>query len=222
MPNMVDESKSVFLGKLASKEVTGQLIKDLNRRQQWYDLVVALQLASETAGGPLEGWVFHGTDEVAAPGIDNTGLVRAVAYIPMANNEWIETEGVHFGTANVAAFFAEDRIESREDPDLELVIYGAPLAELKKCGPLAVDGQMLDVPLYSRVKTPEADVFHVWRQSSQDWQACLRIFETVVVLADIPRKLLTAFKSVDDVHNVCEYGAMTPATTPRHHARPRI
>lgn len=202
--NLLPALNTVFKGKLATKEITGQLIQDSARRQEWFELVIALQVASEMAGGPLKGWVFHGTDGEASLGIEEEGILESIAYVPTTNGEWEESKGVHFGTANVAAFFAEDRIESKEDPDIDMIIYGASLAALKNCGDLAVDGQMLDQPLSSRTRVSEKEVFTTWEASAKDWKASLDVLETVVVLGVIPRELLTGFRSARDVHAFCE------------------
>lgn len=188
-----------YTGKLANPDVVGQLIEDVARRHAWIELVHALQLASETIGGPLEGWVFHGTDGLAAQAIEVEGLRRSYAIISTHSDEWDESQGVHFGSANVAAFFAEDRIESLEDAEIELVIFGAPLSAIQNIGTLAPDAQMLDCPLYSRLKVSTENIDSQWMNSTKGWQAGLQLLETVVVLNDVAPRILTSFRCVDDV-----------------------
>ena len=188
-----------FYGKKADPLVTGQLISDLQRRRDWINLVQSLQVASETQGGPLEGWVFHGTDDIAGKSIALEGLHKSAAITSDNGCDWQEAQGVHFATANVAAFFAEDRIESLSSPEIGLVIWGAPLQALSELGALVADGQMLDCPIYSRIKADQQEAHMLWDASPRDWQACLRIFETIVVLGDVPAERLVAFRHMRDV-----------------------
>lgn len=176
----------------------GSLIDDISRRQDWRDLVQAVH-AARAAGGPLERWVFHGTDGVAARSVEDWGLRSSRALASTSYAEWEETEGVHFGTPRVAAFFAEDRIESLEDPGIELVLFAAPLDSLAVFGEFAADGQMVDVPLCSRLCRTEAQVDQDWSGSAQDWQACLRVLGTVIVLGDVPAAVLTPMRSKADL-----------------------
>lgn len=183
--------------------VVGKLIACDQRRAQWVALVEQLRIAS-AIGGPLEGWVFHGTYKMAGEVIKADGLSETSAIVPLPGGDWTETTGVHFGTPSVAAFFAEDRIESFDDPDLELMIFGAPLERLTQWGELAADGAMIDVPLYSRLHR-SMDCVDAWIHASlaQDtpvsWRQCLDYLETVVVLGAIPAFELTCFESAEDV-----------------------
>lgn len=191
-----------FFGRAAAREVTGQLITDPQRRERWFQLVHALQIASETKGGALEGWVFHGTDGIAAAGILEEGLLPSYALVQAKDGRWIESEGVHFGSANIAAFYAEDRIESLEDPDIDLVIFGIARDQLAQYGQLAVDGQTIDCPIDSRLRMGGKNLFELWEASNQDAEACMEIFETTLVLGQIPASSLCVFRSVSDVQKL--------------------
>lgn len=198
------EKAEFFFGKVADPKVTGQLIDDSERRGQWLALVRALQLASETLGGPLEGWLFHGSSGDAIASIESWGLVKTYASVMNNAGKWIETEGVHFGSANVAAFFAEDRIESLGDPSVELAIFGAPLNSLRSLGTLATDANMVDIPLYSRLRTPEDAVNSTLILGLRRWEDCLQHLETVVVLGDVPIEHLHCFRTAEDVQDFVE------------------
>ena len=189
--------------KLANRNVVGQLIKDPFKRQQWFELVIALQNASEKVDGPLNGWVFHGTDRESASFIDHIGLMTTHCCVSGPGDQWIEKQGVHFGSANVAAFFAEDLIESKENSSLDLVIYGASLDHLKICGEFAADGYMYDVPLESRIRATQEEIDKFCGESNYGWDACLRTLETVVVLGPVPRNILVPFRSANDVITYC-------------------
>lgn len=180
--------------------ITGQLIMDPLRRQNWLQLVQALQDASE-AGGPLSGWLFHGTDGDAADVIAIEGLNPTMATIVHSDNSWEETRGVHFGTANVAAFFAEDRIESLDDRNIALSIFGAPINLLAACGEFAADSNMVECPLHSRIQIREEDVYETWDSSSRDWKASLNILETLIVLGSVPSNYLVEFRRECDLNN---------------------
>lgn len=185
--------------KLADAAVTGQLIRDPARRQTWLELVRALQEASEQPGGPLTGWVFHGTAAAAADSIALEGMDTTDAIASTRPGVWSNTEGCHFGSANVAAFFAEDLIESTENPDLELAILGVPLERLKACGEFAADGQMIDCPLYSRLRTSESEVYAALEGPHLSWDACWDLLETVLVLGPVPADLFVHFRSTEDL-----------------------
>ena len=203
-----------FYGRRADANVTGQLIENQARRQDWLELVLALQEASETKGGPLEGWVFHGTDGRAADVIAEHGLAASTSVVSLQPDEWQETPGVHFASANVAAFFAEDRIESLASPGIELALFGVPLATLDQLGTLAPDGQMLDCPIYSRIKMQETTALVLWENSPKDWTTFLNIFESVIVLEDVPAKHLVQFRHADDLSQFLEK-MTTPLLSPK-------
>ena len=203
-----DIVEKFFLGslymKLADDNVTGQLIVDDVYRKEWIALVRALQEASEIEGGPLEGWVFHGTDESAAALIAVEGLCPSAAILHDGDG-WIDDEAVHFGSANVAAFFAEDLIESTENPRLRLVLLGARLEDIARCGSLGTDGQMIDCPLYSRLRKSESEVARKLEEGMPiSWQECFDVLETVTVQGIVPPQYLHTFRSVKDLDVLIE------------------
>jgi hypothetical protein len=192
--------------KFADKEVTGKLILDTESREDWLSLVRGLQLASETIDGPLSGWMFHGTDGYAAEEINMFGLLKSYAVVSTEKDEWFTAEGVHFGTANVAAFFAEDRIESTENDKLALSIFGVHLDTIAIFGTLCPDGQMIDCPLFSRLSSTESEreILKNWDESDKTWKNSLEIFETVIVLGDVSANVLVEFRKLKDLTDYLE------------------
>lgn len=189
--------------KLANPTVTGRLIPDARYRADWLALVQALQLASETPGGPLEGWVFHGTDSSRADEIASVGMESTTAHVPTDDGDWDEQQGCHFGSANLAAFYAEDYLES--DSSLDLAIFAAPLDLLAQHGELTGDAMMVLYPVPGRMRLDtEQAIEQAWEASAKDWQASLRILETVIVLGDIPRTSLVQLRHLDDLHTLLD------------------
>lgn len=167
-------------------------------RADWIALIDGLD-AAQKKGGPLDGWVFHGTVFPRAESIDVEGLQLTSAYV-IENGCAIPSQGVHFGTPKVAAFFAEDLIAAGYPPDVGLVIYGAPLAYLERHGDLLADAYMVEIPLTCRLNVAsEAHALRLWESSDQDWKACLNILGTVIVDAPIPAVLLKKFESPADL-----------------------
>ena len=199
--------------RLADEDVTGQLISDPEYRSGWLELVRELQKAS-MPGGAMYGWAFHGTDDASAESIIRTGLKPSFSITLNEAGEWEEDVGVHFGTANVAAFFAEDRIESLDDSGIKLSLIGARLADLEHCGRLEADGQMIDCPIYTRLQRSELEVNEALTQPAMSWNTCFELLETFVVRGAVPPDKLVEFKSVEDVRRYLEPAA------PRRSARP--
>ena len=190
----------------------GRLIDDPHRRRSWQKFVEALHEAA-TPGGPLEGWLFHGAAAATAERILCEGMktTHAVVAHPSKPDRWLDRKGVHWGVPAVAAFYAEDRIESTGDPDLDLAIVGVRLSDLEDLGRLAVDGQTLDCPLASRIGRSETEIYALWDASAKDWRACLDLYGTVVALTPVPARHLRMLKSTEDVLAMIEDVTPTPS-----------
>lgn len=190
---------------LISEKYIGDLIEDPQRRADWQALVRALRHESEDPAGRLQGWVFHGTGgSKSLSQIRKHGLKPFSAMVSPSPGVWNNfAQGVHFGSASIAAYFAEDKIEALETQDVELAIFGVKLDRLGLYGDFAADGQMVDVPIPTRTKAGDATL-DLWEKSAQDWQSSLSILESVVVLNTfpIPPDLLVEFSSVQDVENL--------------------
>ena len=192
--------------------VIGQLIGTEERSRDWRELVLALDEAARP-GGPLEGYVFHGTDRLAAEVILREGMEPTAAIAQTeTDGPWLDARGTHWGTPKVAAFYAEDLIESRENPLLDLAIIAVRIDDLAPWGAFAVDGQTIDCPLHSRLDRSEAETWSGWDASSQDWQACLEHFGTLLVLGAVPPHVMRGVASLDDLERLC--AASAPPHTP--------
>lgn len=179
-------------------EHVGELIEDGPARESWCSFVQALEEATQE-GRALEGWVFHGTGGKALSNIRRHGLKRFPAMVSTVPGTWDnDARGVHFGSPAIAAFFAEDKIESTGRQDVEMSIFGVHLRRLALCGDLAADGQMVDCPIPTRLAVGDNAHDH-WDQSARDWRASLSILGSVVVLGAVPADFLVEIKNREDL-----------------------
>lgn len=178
----------------------GRLIAAPVYRREWRDFVLGLHEAA-LPGGPLDGWVFHGAAAATCGKIAREGMraTHAVVNSERSPDRWREVKGCHFGKPAVAAFFAEDRIESTDDPDLRLGILAVRLEDLSDLGRIAADGQMLDCPLTSRLGRSEEEIYALWDASAKGWRDCLDIYGAVVVLSGVPADRMTVLTCRADV-----------------------
>jgi hypothetical protein len=183
----------------------GSLIEDPARKSDWRAFVAALHEAW-SPGGPLEGWLFHGTSEDRARSIAEDGVTTTESLFredgATGHDDWHWTDGTHWGIPKVAAFYAEDRIESTEDPDLELAIVAARVADLEECGTFSADGQTIDCPLHTRLGRPEAETETLWDASAQDWKACLSVLGTLLVLGPVGPDEVRILRCAADVEEL--------------------
>lgn len=189
----------------------GDLIEPLSRRESWIRFITELDLACQP-GGPLHGWVFHGTDANSAASILSEGLIPTHAITPTPAgkwDDWEESEGNHFGTPLVASFFAEDLIESFDDPSLDLTLLAIKIEDLAQHGALCADGAMIDVPLFSRLKNSESDVIdkiNAWstRVTYPDWHECFETLETVICKGHVPGRALISLSNCADLDELIQ------------------
>ncbi len=194
----------------------GSLIGGKRRRSGWQAFVTALHEAARP-NGPLDGWAFHGATARAAMSIMREGLSPSHAVVngPEAPDDWVTVEGTHWGTPAVAAFFAEDRIETYDDPRLSLAILAARIDDLAEHGDLVSDGQMLDCPLLSRLEVTEEALLADWEASDKGWRACWRNYGTIVVQGmGIPPGSMTMLRTEADVATLVARIAEDRAPTP--------
>ena len=192
----------------------GELIGDPARRALWRETVAALHEAAQP-GGPLEGWLFHGTCEEHARAIAEEGVTTTYAVARMdyetGDDDWAETEGTHWGIPKVAAFYAEDLIESKDDPSLDLAIVAVRIDDLMECGDFCADGQTVDCPLYTRLGRTEAETDALWNASLKDTEACLAVHGTLLVLGPVPAGDVRILRSAADVEELAREMAAAPA-----------
>jgi hypothetical protein len=178
----------------------GGLVEDAAERHRWRETVVALHRLSQP-GGALEGWLFHGTDAEAAASIALEGVRTTDCETGKESRRW--SAGTHWGTASVASFFAEDRIESL-GRQVGLVIFAARIEDIGGCGPLGPDGQMLDCPLWSRMPMAEPEAWTAWDSGERDWRSCLDIFGCLVCLGPVGPEVLRMVTSTEDALRLAE------------------
>ncbi len=191
------------------EERIGALMTDPARRADWRAFVAALHEAA-APGGPLEGWLFHGTTADVASMVQWEGVTTTEALAQSPDGGWTWTEGTHWGNPKVAAFYAEDRIETFDDPDLDLAILAVRVGDLETCGDFSVDGQTIDCPVYTRLGRPDHETDRMWDASAKDWNACLSVFGTLLVLGPVPpgaSHLLASAADVAELSAGCAPGA---------------
>ncbi len=177
----------------------GMNIADPDARGSWRAFVAALDHAARP-GGPLEGYLFHGTDADVAALVAYEGVTTTFAIAGQDGcAAFHETEGTHWGTPKVAAFYAEDLIERHDDPGLELAILAVRVADLEGCGRFATDGQTIDCPLHTRLDRDPAATDAAWDASAKDWRACLDVLGTLLVLGPVPSGDVRALHGLSDL-----------------------
>jgi len=183
----------------------GTLIADPVRQADWRAFVAALHEAAR-AGGPLEGWLFHGTSASRARKIAREGVITSESLARAdgmtGHEDWFWTAGTHWGHPKVAAFYAEDLIESSGRSKLDLAIVAVPLSELEASGPFSADGQSIDCPLYTRLGRTQAETDALWDSSKQDSQASLAVLGSLLVLGPVGPEALRVLRSAADVEDL--------------------
>jgi hypothetical protein len=201
---------------MPGQEFVGALIGDAARRSSWRDVVAALARESRT-GGPLEGWLFHGTSGAEAESIAAEGL-RTTDVLLRDEDGQYWTDGTHWATAWIAAFYAEDRIESTGDPDLPLALVAARLSDIGAEGVLAQDEQSLDAPIVSRLGETLEGVAATYERALADgqepWRASLAATGSLVCLSPVGPERLAVIRGLSDVARLLESAAAPGAPAP--------
>lgn len=116
------------------------------QRQAWDTYLDGLRALEESARETDDPWLFHGTSAINAAWIEREGfkpsLIRVYpegAAIDPENPP--PSEGVHWGTVNVAQWAAERASRYSDDPP---VILAARLSDLRAAGDLMPDYQALE------------------------------------------------------------------------------
>jgi hypothetical protein len=196
-------------------ERVGELIGDPEARRRWVELALALRAAAGP-GGPLEGrYLFHGCSARTAASIAASGFSRGSVCLPGPDSEECQFgPGVHLAEPWIACFYAEDRIESTDDPSLELAVVAVPFSKLDRWA-LIADLQSVDCPLTSRLGATLGDIAAAWEGSDQTWRDCLRIFGSVAYLRRPGPEGLRVVREAADVDRlVSEATAPDPAPRP--------
>lgn len=181
----------------------GTLITNADRKAEWRDFVLALHEAA-APGGALEGWLFHGTSSARAKKIARQGVTTTAALAQDAEGgEWTWTDGTHWGHPKVAAFYAEDLIESTGRTSLQLAIVACRIDDLGACGPFATDGQTIDCPLYTRLGRKGVETDALWDASDKGWRACLDVLGTLLVLGPVGPDEIRILRSSADLERLC-------------------
>lgn len=195
---------------LPGAKSVGRLIRADGARKSWLQLVITLHMMSRP-GYPLEGWLFHGTSLPEARSIVSDGMQTTEALLDPPGGKWgeyngdyLRKRGTFWASAWVAAFYAEDRIESLEDPDLPLALIAVRRDVLAASGPLHPDICSVEVPLDSRLGMSNKEVVDRWLKSKRDASACFDIVQSLVCLGVPPKQEIALLASLDDVRFHCK------------------
>ena len=149
---------------------------------EWRRMVHDLVDAS-APGGPLEGWLFHGTcsskgGSIMDDGMEPTGVMRRDV------DGLYYTQGSFWGTALTAAWYAEDTLLNRADESEWPVILAAHASSLDEEGELAPDEATLDFPdlLIRELGQEEVGSRLASLGPSPGWQECLDETWAVVLI----------------------------------------
>lgn len=192
---------------LPNADLVGASIGHPARRAEWRALIRALHEAA-APGSPLDGWVFHGTSleqarSILSSGMNATDVLLRDGFPDRDGNptqRW--TTGTYWATPAIAAYYAEDKIEQREEPNALLAIVAARLADVEGEGMMEVDEQSLDCPIETRLGRSAEDIFGDWDASTKSWEDCLRIYGSAVCLSPVGPECMKLITSSDDLADI--------------------
>lgn len=149
-------------------------------------------------GGPLNGWVFHGT---SGPNIDRIryeGLRTTDLHLRDADGDWIAS-GTHWATPWLASWYAEDCILSAGDAALPLGFVAARITDLAREGDLVPDFASVDFPIVERLGLSRDQLQDVWEKSAGDWSASFRILQAFGCTAPVGPDMLRVITNMDEL-----------------------
>jgi hypothetical protein len=179
------------------------------RKAEWLNLVTRLD-ALARPGQPFEDWLFHGTSGSNADLIMSEGMNLSPAQVSLddqsysfddAAPRWFWSNGTHWASPLVAAYYAEDTLLGNYPPEEDIAIIVIRRKDLESCGELVVDGQTVDSPIFSRLALGRG-AEDEWDSSSRTAKNCLRIFETVVCLGAPSQDMLHEIRTMDDLNRL--------------------
>jgi len=120
-----------------------------------------------------------------------------------------ETDGcsvtVYYG------FYAEDRCEADEDPDLPLALVAARLDDIAASGPLGLDEQSAECPIETRLGRGFDEIWGALERSERDWKASYDILGSFVCLGSVDPDKLRVIGGLDDLAALVAEVADIPA-----------
>lgn len=176
-------------------------------RPDWVALVRALHEASRP-GGPLDGWLFHGTTEAMAASIAEDGMrTTSVEMHDPDTDQWWEASGTYWATAVIAALYAEDRAHGIEDSTLPLAIVAVRREDLELEGELAADLGSIEWPLASWTGRDDDAVRDEWQASGRTADDCLGLVGTLVCLGPVGPDPLVVLRRAADMDRLLAISA---------------
>lgn len=129
-------------------------------RDGWRSLVARLD-ALARVGGPLEGWVFHGTTAEKSFRIEESGMLPTEAMVRSGDDMWFD-EGSFWGRPLVAAGYAEDVERMNLELDEPLAIVATRISDLEEMCDLGVDEATLDFPEERLTRLSQEELSRRW------------------------------------------------------------
>lgn len=164
----------------------GNLMGDPGRRAEWRQMVRRLEDLSDTT---LAGHLFHGTTLARYRRMTKVGF--EATDVPLGTREGDAfasgpAEGTYWAKPLVAAYYAEDRIESTGNDREELVVLAVPIDVLKNHGELVQDEMSLEYPIETRLGMDVDQVDALYRRLVSEgmtaWEASLRSTHSLACL----------------------------------------
>jgi hypothetical protein len=177
----------------------GESMTDPGRRECWVSLVDEMVRLHR---GPLSGYAFHGTTAAVADLVEELGVTTTRVW---AFDEDVRTamEGTYWATPAIAAFYAEDRIESEDDPDLDLAFIVVSLDDLATQGDFMQDEGSLESPIVTRLGRSHEDILAAYEALSgkecDPWKASLETTGSFVCLGEVEPSIVHVVRNANDL-----------------------
>jgi hypothetical protein len=182
--------------------LVGDLIEDVEARENWRRLISNVHDASQP-GGLLQDWLFHGTTREITRHIAIEGVTTTDVLVRDGNHQsWVS--GTYWGTPLIAAFYAEDHLY---DEQVDIALVAVRIADLEDEGALIQDEQSLDFPIFSRLGFGEDEVARIWGSLSKTepaWKASLAATGALVCLGPVCQTKVTIIKDINDFFRLTE------------------
>jgi len=153
--------------------------------QAWADWrLMVHDLAEATKpGGPMEGWLFHGTSSSRGQAIMEDGMEPTEVLRRDEDGQYL-SQGSFWGTALTAAWYAEDTLLNRADGTEWPVIVAVHPSSLDDEGELVADEATLDFPdlLIRELGEDEVDARLGRIGPSPGWRECLEAAWAVALI----------------------------------------
>lgn len=172
-------------------------------REHWREFVALLCEMSEP-GGPLDGWLFHGTTSQRADGIMASGMEPTEVMLRIGGS-FDYVGGSYWGRPLIAAGYAEDPERFEGHIENPISIVAIRLNDLSAECALAVDEPTLDFPVERLIGMTPEELEKKWapRDPSADWLDSLEVLGSVAALHDdaLSSERMLMFRRMNDIES---------------------